>query len=93
MKFNKKTLQELVWCAPGESYDGIEVVSKEYCGGRRWSDDWTQVLKLRDRYFRTYYEVPATEMQDGEPYEYEPDMIELKEVYPYEETIVKYKEG
>jgi hypothetical protein len=49
------------------------------------------IFKVDDKFYKTNYQVGATEMQDEAPYEYEGDEIECPEMEPYEVTITKYR--
>lgn len=96
MKFNVEVLDELVYCYPGEKLGGFEVMQREFVDSGRWTEHWTQVLKYQDKFWRVNFELPSTEMQEGiEPYEFVVDAngwVEAKEVFPFEETIIVYKE-
>lgn len=97
MKFNKEILQELEYIYPGEKLDGIEVVESKLIDTGRWTENWTQVLKFDDRFYRTNFKLPATEMQEGmddtyDNLEDENGMVDVVEVFPFEEIVTVYKE-
>ena len=87
MKFKRKTLQELVY----DEAEDCEVIHKRFSHKSRWSIHYTMVFKFEDKLYQTSYKVGATEQQDEEPYEYEPDEIECPEVEPFEATITLYR--
>ena len=88
MKFKKSVLQQLAY----EDYDPneFEIISTKICGNDRWSISHEQVFKYKGKFYKTHYSVGATEMQDEQPYEYDSDEIELKEVFPVEKTIIDF---
>lgn len=69
-----------------------EVVENEINGTSRWSVHYTMVFKelSTGKLYRTHYSEGATEYQDEDPFEYE-DELEVDEVEPYEETVIKYR--
>lgn len=80
---------DLAW----EMHDDNEVtvISCEKVGTTRWKVQNELIFKFQDKFYQTIYETPATEMQDGEPYEFEGDEIECPEMEPYEVTVTKYR--
>lgn len=88
-KFSKAVLQELA----NNEYDpeSFEVVRDEICDTRRWAIRYEMIFWFEDKYYQTFYEVGATEYQDISPYEFDPEMIEVTEVEPYEKTITAYR--
>lgn len=90
MEVSKEILQELTW---EDEFEGFESVRNEMVDTSRWSVQYEQILKHKEsgKYYVTYYSRGATEMQDESPYEYEPKMINLTEVVPYEKTTIDYK--
>lgn len=90
MKFSKELLKELVYEYPGGGYGGCIVIEREMIGQRRWVTEYTQVFQYEGKFYRTNFDMGSTEMQDGEPYEYEDDEIELKEVFAHDETVTRY---
>lgn len=73
MKFSKEFLLEELEEDP---------VLEEIFDKRRWSIVYRRVFKFEGRFYETMYSIGATESQDEHPYEYDPDEIECKEVYP-----------
>lgn len=59
----------------------------------RWSNQYERVFKHEGKFYRTYYQVGATEQQDERPYENDPDMIECGEVKPVEKVVIVYEEA
>jgi len=49
------------------------------------------VFETEGKFYETFYSVGATESQEERAYEYEPDDIECKEVFPVEKTIIVYE--
>ena len=72
MKFSKEFLQERV----GEGALEAKIVGK-----RRWSIEYAEIFEHEGKFYRTRYNVGATEMQDESPYENDADEIECPEVH------------
>lgn len=80
-----------------KEYDGDIKSAVESAGGRfiernflehgSWSVYYENIVELKGRYFKITDEDPATEMQEGQ----DDEEIELQEVDPYDEVVVKYK--
>lgn len=88
MKFQKEKLKDLVsYCVP----EGFELVSDDITDTTRWSVLHYVVFKFDGKFYATGYSEGATEYQDESPFEYEPDEIECKEVFPVEKTITVYE--
>lgn len=87
MEFEKKWLQDLVW----EDVDDGEIIVNEIVDTSRWSNIYNLVFKYDGKYYQTSYSVGATEIQDESPFEWSPDMIECKEVFPVEKTVIVYE--
>lgn len=85
MKFKKEFLIEL------EDSDGVEIISQDIIDQSRWSTHWRTVFKFQDRFYETFYSIGSTESQDERPYDYEPDEIEIDEVFPIQKTITIYE--
>ena len=92
MEVRKEELQDLTWMSESENF---KVVQEKFDGDSRWSLHYSQVLKHKktEKFYRTSYSKGATECQDESPYEYEPDTITLKEVFPFKRTVTDYKEA
>lgn len=88
MQFGKSWLQDLLW---EEEIDGAEIIENEQIDNSRWSIISRLVFKYQGKFYATTYSRGATEMQDESPFEYEPDMIECKEVFPVEKTVIVYE--
>lgn len=95
MKIKKQLLQELI--SGFHDCDRFEIVYDEICDTGRWSIHRECVIKdlTSGRFYDASYSEGATEMQDEEPFEYadtdENGDIGLREVFPYEETVVRYR--
>jgi hypothetical protein len=87
MKFPKETLQELL----SDKVDGFEVVEDKITYTSRWSIHYRLVFKHDGKFYLTSYSVGATESQDESPFEYSPDEVECKEVFPVEKTVIVYE--
>lgn len=87
MKFPKETLREMLW----DEVDGFEIIETEIVDTTRWSIIHSLVFKHDGKFYATSYSVGATENQDESPFEYDPDEIECKEVFPVEKTIIVYE--
>jgi hypothetical protein len=81
MKFNKNDLK----------WETHETVSDKIIRQGRWSVQYERVFKHEGKFYLTTYSVGATESQDERPYDYEPDEIECKEVFPVEKTVIVYE--
>ena len=88
MKFNKEDLQSLVYY---DEPEGFDVITRDMVDTTRWSILYKMVFSYDGKFYLTTYSLPATEMQDETPYEYEPDEIECQEVEPVEVTTIKYQ--
>lgn len=87
MKFLKEFLQELAW----DEADGVDVVYRKITGTTRWSLCHECVFRHDGRFYKTTYRTALTEMQDEQPYEYDPDEIECPEVFPRNVTTVVWE--
>ena len=87
MKINKEILQELVW---EEECEGFSVVQTRILDTSRWSVIHEMIFTDGEKNYRSSYSVGATEMQDERPYEYDNSEVDVVEVVPVEETIIKY---
>ena len=81
---DKVALQSLAEMKVGSVFDGVTLIERELHDLTRWGVIYREILGHSGRFYETFYEVGATEMQDMEPYEYEDDAIQLAEVYPVE---------
>lgn len=88
MKFSKRILADLDWQTP----EDFTIIYTKITGNSRWSISYERVFSYKDKFYETHYSVGATEMQDEGPYEYDPDEVECKEVFPKEKTITVYEE-
>jgi len=69
------------------------VISNEIGDTSRWSTHHSLVFqnKVTEKFYQTFYSCGATEMQNECPFEYDPDMIEVVEVFPVQKTITVYE--
>lgn len=81
MKFAKEDLQDEIG----------ETILDEITDTTRWSVLRRRVFAFEGKCYETNYSHGATEIQDERPYEYDPEIIECKEVFPTEVTTVIYK--
>lgn len=90
MKITKEILQDLVW---EETVGQYKSIKKELIDSSRWSLFYEQIIQdtFTGKFYLTTYSEGATEVQDEEPYEYEDDEIEVREVRPVEKTIIVYE--
>lgn len=63
-----------------------ELIEDKITGTSRWSIQHSVVFKLEERFWRTQYQVGATEYQDEQPFEYVDD-VPCQEVAPIDKTI------
>jgi hypothetical protein len=67
-----------------------EPVENNIVDHTRWSVIHECIFENAGKYYRTTYSVGATEVQDEEPYGYEPDKIECQEVVKEEYTATRW---
>lgn len=87
MKFKKEFLRELLW----DDADGAEKVYDEITDTSRWSIHHWMVFKFNGKYYGTSYSVGATECQEEQPFEYDPEEIDCSELIPVEKKIIVYE--
>lgn len=72
----------------------IEVVEREYVESRRWVEVWRVVFRDDSKlgtFYEFYYDIPATEIQEGSETEYSDDEdVNVQLVRPVPRTIIKY---
>lgn len=83
MLFDKEFLQDVIY--------SNDVVSSIIIDHGRWTVTYEKVFRHEGKYYQTKYCVGATEFQDWEAYQEEPDMIECPEVVPVERVVVRYE--
>jgi len=71
--------------------NNAELISDEIIDTTRWSIIHRIIFKKDNKYYSTTYSEGATEYQDEAPWEYD-DMVECREVEPYEKVIIEYRE-
>lgn len=84
MKFKKQFLLD-------EMESGENVVVNEYVENSRWHKHYRWVFRFDGKFYESFYRVGATENQYESPYEYDPEEIECKEVFPVIKTITVYE--
>jgi len=91
LKISKQTAID-DWGLPSEGSleNGVEIISDDVIGQRRWSTDHELVIRAQDKYYRTYYSVGSTECQDEGPWENDEE-VELLEVYPAQVVTTVFK--
>lgn len=88
MKVKVKTAQDMIECMdePGDKYETgdllFELVKDEIYDTDRWSIMNMRIYKEvnSEKFYRTFYSVGTTELQDESPYEYECDPVDFEEV-------------
>jgi len=98
MKFEKKILQSLAYDYPEEGVtdqqlEQFSVMEQELIDTSRWSHIYTMVFEFAGKYYESSYSIGATEQQDESAYEYDPDLIECREVKPVERTVIVYEKA
>ena len=83
MKFTKQWLIDTLGDKNNVELSFLEVT--------RWAIVYRRVFKFQEKFYESIYSVGATECQDERPYEYDPDEIECKEVFPVQKTITVYE--
>jgi len=81
VKFSKEFLQE----------EEGKTISDVIIDQQRWVTVKRRVFEYEGHFYETIYEYGSTEIQDQAPYEYDPDEIECKEVFPVEKVVVVYE--
>ena len=56
----------------------------------RWAIHYRRIFRHEGKFYQTYYELPATECQEYDPYGYDGNNIECAEVFPAEKTMTVY---
>ena len=86
-------LLELIYCSAGEVYEGIRLIEDEEFGTSRWSQHMRLVVQdeFTGKFYCTSYSKGLTEIQDESPFEYAPDDVEMREVFPVQKTITVYE--
>lgn len=87
MKIKKEIAQELVY---SQELDGFKVIERSFIEKTRWALAYRMILEKEGKFYSTSYRRAATESQEERAFEYEPEEIDLIEVYPEEKTITIY---
>ncbi len=85
MKFKKTLLIEMIVIGPPV------VIVDEIVEHNRWAVRHRMIFQHHGRFYETKYRVPATELQDEQPYDAEPDEIECPEVWPISKKVTVYE--
>ena len=75
----------------GESHEGYKLVENKITTTSRWSVHYSLVLEKDGRFYQKSYSIGATEAQSEEPFEYDPEEISFKEVFPVKIETTEYK--
>ena len=93
MYYEKEILMELIWARTIKTQE-LDLVQVEtiLVETSRWSLHYRMIFKDVNlgKLFETFYLKGATEMQDESPYDYEPDLIEVYEVFQSEKVVSTY---
>jgi hypothetical protein len=93
MKFPAEFLTDLIWLKEGEDYRGTRCVQNKLVDTTRWAEVWQLVFEHEGKYYKTFYELPATEMQEGiDPFD-DYEEVNCVEVHPHPVTIIEYREA
>lgn len=87
----KAVLKELIYLTPGDTLEGVRLVLDEQFGTGRWVSHHRIVVAVGDEFFAAQYTQGLTEMQDGEPFEYDPDDVPMTQVFARERVVVVYE--
>lgn len=85
MKLTQEDYMGIVW---GDN-DDFQLMKDEIVDRTRWAivNEVICRHKPTDKFYRFYYDSPATEMQEVD----RPDDLELEEVRPVEKTVIVYE--
>lgn len=91
MKFKRDVLIRLAY----EDFDddNFMVMQNNLEEDGRWVLGYNLVFKYKGNFYQTSYNRGANEMQDEQPFEYDPDEIECPQVWPYLRVITEYRES
>ena len=81
MKFKKEDLLE----------GRFNTIERKITSIGRWSTHYRDIFEHEGKFYETKFSRGSTEQQDESPYQYDPDEIECKEVFPIEKTIIVYQ--
>jgi len=87
-EFDPITLRNLVWEELDENED-YKVIVDEIISTTRWAVVHKLIFKHDGKFWQTTYNVPATEMQEEMPFEYQ-EVVNCRQVVPKEVTTIKY---
>jgi len=82
MKIKTNILKEFACSKVGDTIDGITLVSSNLNDKSDWSYWTRQVLEYKGNFYKTMFSNGATEEQIESPYDYEPEEMELTQVFP-----------
>ena len=87
MTVDKKIVKGL-WYLPydGNDEEGVEVIEDTVTGNSRWSVQHRLIVKIKDKFYETHYQVASTECQDEQPWEYDNKVV-FEEVKMVAKTI------
>lgn len=70
--------------------EGVEIIEDMITGTGRWSIRHRLIVKIKDKFYMTHYQVGATEQQYEQPWEYEEE-VEFIEVEKVEKIAFDWK--
>jgi hypothetical protein len=84
--FKAAQLEE--WGLPydGDPDEGVEALEDTIIESSRWSILHELVFRVKDKFYRTTYNVGATEYQDERPWEHDTD-VDCEEVHQVEKLV------
>jgi len=86
IKIPTELARAIVW----DDSDEGELVEEGIFDSSRWSLTYKAIIKYQDKFYKTFYRVGATEMQEEKPWEYD-DFAELVEVHAVPKTIMVWE--
>lgn len=86
LKLTRQEGQDIIW----EENDDFEIIEKSIVDRGLWTIRYKCIVRRNDgKYFKTFYQVGATESQDEGPFEYTYPIF--TEVIPVQKTITVYE--
>ena len=81
----KKVVEE--WGLPSSpNIDDVEVIEEKIVDTSRWSIIYELIVRIGNKFYKTYYSVGATECQDESPWEHESEVV-FNEVHQVEKIV------
>lgn len=88
---SKSVLETLLYVEPGTQVNEVLLVANERVGARRWVEERRLIVSIEGEYYAAPFEVGLTEMQETEPFENEPNEVEVHAVRPVEKTVTVFE--